>query len=246
MEFGIKCGRRERIDVASEEDTSGKKKKRWWRYVLETIDQWLVYKGDWLEEMRGDLSMVAAVISNMTFQAALNPPGNVTQQNVGPGDPPFNLTSPEDRPLGCLPYRDESGHNLSSGPILPGEAMLAYSNEEYFRPFIMYNTICFVASLCVAFLLVSGLPLKHRFVMWMLSAAMGTALACLLNTYLFGLFLIIPYNDYTDDVPIVASWIFAALHLLVILYSIMIFVIWVVKKLKAKSTKSSDHTANNA
>ncbi|XP_028752069.1 ankyrin repeat-containing protein BDA1-like [Neltuma alba] len=146
------------------------------------------------EDMRGNLSLVATVISTITFQAALNPPGSVIQQNIRPSDPDFNLTtsyntSINDGPLGCLPYRDNFGFDRSYRPC-PGQAMFAYREPYYFGKFITYKTISFVASLCVALLLVSRVPLKHRFVLWLLSIGMGIALTCLLNAYFLGLELL--------------------------------------------------------
>ncbi|XP_054782306.1 ankyrin repeat-containing protein At2g01680-like [Prosopis cineraria] len=240
MECGIKFGRRERLDVGSEEDRPGK--KRWsWRNVFnvfKSIDRWLEYNGDWLEDMRGNLSLVATVISTITFQAALNPPGSVIQQGIRPGNPDFNLTSSfntslDEGPLGCLPYKDEFGRNRSYGPC-PGVATHAYRYPDEFRQFIVNNTISFVASLCVALLLVGGVPLKRRFVMGMLSIGMCIALTCLLNAYFAGLNLIIPCNLHTGNAVIVAAWIFSGLYVLVGIYRAVIFVKWVVGTLKEK------------
>ncbi|KAI9119736.1 hypothetical protein K1719_009125 [Acacia pycnantha] len=190
MKSGIKCGSNERSDVATKEDRS-------WRNVFKSIDECLVYKGYWLEEMRGDLSLVATVIATMTFQAALNPPGSFIQQSIRPmDDNHFNLTSSSntslsDGPLGCLPYKDESGRNITSGPC-PGRALLAYLNPNGYDIFIACNTISFFASMIVVLLLVSGVPLKHRFVLRILSAGMTLAVTYLLSVYLYGLILINP------------------------------------------------------
>jgi len=39
-------------------------------------------KGNWIEEMRGSLMIVATVIASLTFQIAINPPGGVWQQDT--------------------------------------------------------------------------------------------------------------------------------------------------------------------
>ncbi|KAK4269179.1 hypothetical protein QN277_022371 [Acacia crassicarpa] len=240
MESGIKCGRRETIDVASE--SCGKK---WsWKNVFKSIDKLLQYNGDWLEDMRGNLSLVATVISSITFQTVLNPPGGIIQQAIRPSDPDFNLTSSfntsiDDGPLGCLSYIDVFGNYRSS---CPGKAMLAYRNPCCFGCFLMNNTISFIASLGVLLLLVSGIPLKHRFVMWMLSIGTGLTLTCLLNTYIFSLILIYPFTDSPDPtyspnafVMFIATSSFTGLSVLVGIYIAAIFVRWMVKKLKDKS-----------
>ncbi|KAI9119907.1 hypothetical protein K1719_009296 [Acacia pycnantha] len=230
LESGFKCGRREKIDVAREEESCGK--KLWWKNVFKSINKWLKYNGDWLEDMRGSLSLVATVIATITFQAALNPPGSIIQQAIRPSDPDFNFTSTFNAsidygPLDCLCYIDESGSNSSS---CPGEAILSHRDPYSFDQFITYNTISFVASLRVALLLVSGVPLKHRFVMWMLSIGMGITLTCLLNAYFVGLYLVIS-RSYPAKVVFIAISCFNGLDVLVGIYMAVIFVIWVVEKL---------------
>ncbi|XP_028752066.1 serine/threonine-protein phosphatase 6 regulatory ankyrin repeat subunit B-like [Neltuma alba] len=200
------------------------------------------YNGDWVEDMRGNLSLVATVISTITFQAALNPPGSVIQQDIRPSDHDFNLTtsyntSISDGPLGCLPYKDGYGVKHPYGPC-PGQAMFAYRNPDSFGEFLTYNTISFVASLCVALLLVSGVPLKHRFVLWLLSIGMGIALTCLLNAYFIGLDLISQDSVQTGKGVMIATTIFIGLYALVGVYIAVKFVIWAVKKLKDKITKA--------
>ncbi|XP_054779808.1 ankyrin repeat-containing protein ITN1-like isoform X2 [Prosopis cineraria] len=59
-------------------------RKKWWKNILKHVGKWFKYKfkynGDWLEDMRGNLSLVATVISTITFQAVINPPGGFIQQ----------------------------------------------------------------------------------------------------------------------------------------------------------------------
>ncbi|KAK7852025.1 ankyrin repeat-containing protein itn1 [Quercus suber] len=51
--------------------------KNWWLKWIE----YLSYQGDWLGEMRGALMVVATVITTITFQPIVNPPGGVSQTN---------------------------------------------------------------------------------------------------------------------------------------------------------------------
>ncbi|XP_058742257.1 uncharacterized protein LOC131614715, partial [Vicia villosa] len=44
--------------------------------------EYLQHQGNWIEETRGTLMIVATVIATMTFQSALNPPGGVWQENT--------------------------------------------------------------------------------------------------------------------------------------------------------------------
>ncbi|KAI9119792.1 hypothetical protein K1719_009181 [Acacia pycnantha] len=64
------------------------------------------------------------------------------------------------------------------------------SYPYYFHYYLKYNTVAFVSSLGVALLLVSGVPLKHKAVIWMLSIGMFITLTFLTLTYLNGLYLV--------------------------------------------------------
>jgi hypothetical protein len=43
-------------------------------------------QGNWMEQMRGSLMVVATVIASLTFQIAINPPGGVWQSNTNTQD----------------------------------------------------------------------------------------------------------------------------------------------------------------
>ncbi|KAK4269140.1 hypothetical protein QN277_022334 [Acacia crassicarpa] len=243
MESGIKCGMKKRVNVVSIEDG------RWWwqwrRKVLKIIDKWLKYNGDWVEDMRGNLSLVATVVATITFQAALNPPGSVIQQGIvtsSSGSVSNASTQPQGL-LTCMPsFKDPCGDIVVDPGPCPGEAMFGYVYPVDFRNFITFNTISFVASLCVALLLVSGVPLKHRFVLWMLSIGMVITLTCLLSAYFVGVSLITPSGIYDEETVVTATMIFMGLNALVGIYMVTTFVIWVVTKLKDKFTKHRKST----
>ena len=55
-----------------------------WGKSVERVGNLLKDEGDkvrWLENMRGNLSLVASIITTMTFQLAMNPPGGIVQVN---------------------------------------------------------------------------------------------------------------------------------------------------------------------
>ncbi|KAB2630203.1 ankyrin repeat-containing protein [Pyrus ussuriensis x Pyrus communis] len=56
----------------------GSKPARWF---LTKLMKWLRYPDDWVKDTRGLLMVVATVISTMTFQAVVNPPGGVWDHN---------------------------------------------------------------------------------------------------------------------------------------------------------------------
>ncbi|XP_028754097.1 ankyrin repeat-containing protein BDA1-like [Neltuma alba] len=149
-----------------------------WRKILGFVTRILDHNNpNRLDEMRGNLSLVATVISTITFQALINPPGGFAQQDISPKGPL------------------QSMYNKEGGRTCPGDAISAVIYSDYFHPYLKYNTICFIGSLCVILLLVSGVPLKHRVVVWLLSIAMCITLTFLSLTYLQGLYLVTPNGE---------------------------------------------------
>ncbi|XP_028793220.1 ankyrin repeat-containing protein At5g02620-like [Neltuma alba] len=136
-----------------------------------------------LEEMRGDLSLVATVIATITFQALINPPGGFVQQAVAPGEDPF----------GCL--FDEENSVLAC----PGKALSAVKSSSAFRRYQRHNTICFIGSLCITLILVSGVPLRHKPVIWVLSVGTCITLTFLTLTYLQALSMVNPNFSLLDS-----------------------------------------------
>ncbi|XP_028773579.1 ankyrin repeat-containing protein At2g01680-like [Neltuma alba] len=144
-------------EAAFDQAAASPKTKRKRRKIFECMGKWFKHNGDWLEEMRGNLSLVATVIATMTFQVVINPPGSFIQQGLV--DP--NAKSSDNMgPLDCLLPKDDNDGSVID-EACPGEAMLASREPDAFRIFVIYNTISFVASLGVTLLLVSGVPLKN-------------------------------------------------------------------------------------
>nr|POF23775.1 ankyrin repeat-containing protein itn1 [Quercus suber] len=147
-------------------------KKRWNKWL-----KYLRYQGDWLEETRGALMVVATVITTITFQPVINPVGGVLQPNVN----------------------DTYGwiYDLNS-TCMAGNSVLACDfNHNYgFLMFMIYNTISFTASLCVVFLLISGFPLKNKVCMCLLTFAICTSLTFLAFAYLSAFSVLIPYTFF--------------------------------------------------
>ncbi|KAK4591246.1 hypothetical protein RGQ29_021440, partial [Quercus rubra] len=145
-------------------------KKRWNKWL-----KYLRYQGDWLEETRGALMVVATVIITITFQPAVNPLGGVLQpKENGNFVWEFNeklICEAGNLVLACSPSRDRI--------------------KEYLI-FMIFNTVSFTASLCVVFLLISGFPLKNKVCMCLLTFAMCTTLAFLALAYLSASDLLIP------------------------------------------------------
>ena len=143
---------------------------KWWEKWL----NYLRYKGNWLEEMRGTLMVVATVITTITFQPIVNPPGGVWQNQKKVG---LNQGFKQD--ITC-----EAGTSVMACKPDP---------LNYFI-FMICNTVSFTASLCVTFLLISGFPLGNKLCMGLLTLAMCTTLAFLALAYLIAFSMLIPFE----------------------------------------------------
>ncbi|KAK7349276.1 hypothetical protein VNO77_06520 [Canavalia gladiata] len=185
------------------------------RKFLKCVGNWVAHKDkdEWLKDMRGNLSLVATVISTMTFQFAFNPPGGVR---------PAKDTGDD---IGC--QNDE----VKMVPC-PGEAILAVVfPDQYFR-FLLWNTICFIASLSVCLLLVSGIPLNHRFPMWLLSFGMCVTITSLALAYLNAISMITPEPVWGETTIVHEKMIYIWIGLLGLLgfFLTLRFVVWGINK----------------
>ncbi|KAK8682951.1 hypothetical protein V6N13_039029 [Hibiscus sabdariffa] len=107
---------------------------------------------DWLERKRNILMLVASLLAAMAFQAGVNPPSGVWQDNGVSG---FSTT-------------ESNGKNHTAGL-----SVLADNNSDVYTIFLICNTTGFLASLSIILLLISGLPLRRRFFMWVLMVIIG-------------------------------------------------------------------------
>ncbi|XP_061360231.1 uncharacterized protein LOC133304236 [Gastrolobium bilobum] len=172
---------------------------------------------EWLKDMRGNLSLVATVISTMTFQTVINPPGGVmpTKDNVKDvTDCTFAMT------------------NKCPGP---GEAILAVRFPGRYERFLVCNTICFISSLSVCLLLVSGIPLNHRCPIWLLSIGMCITITSLALTYLYGMSMVTPdsFSDWDMTSGLILLIWFGLLGVVALLLMIRFFD-WCVEKWNKK------------
>lgn len=132
----------------NEEVTNGRRKM--WENLW---SKYLQYQGNWIEETRGTLMLVATVIATMTFQSTISPPGGVWQEDTHTGG------------RNCTTY----------GICKASTAVLAYAWPQKFMRFMAYNTTSFLSSLGVLLLLISGFPLKNKVMMWLLTIAMNVS-----------------------------------------------------------------------
>ncbi|XP_030465129.2 ankyrin repeat-containing protein ITN1-like [Syzygium oleosum] len=110
----------------------------------------------WIKKKRDSLMIAATVIAAMAYQAGLSPPGGVWD---------------EDKNIGGVTY-------------WAGTSIMAANNPYGYQKFWTYNTVSLVASLSTVFLLVSGLPLKKKILVWILMATSWATITFMALTYL--------------------------------------------------------------
>ncbi|MED6134548.1 hypothetical protein PIB30_037920 [Stylosanthes scabra] len=128
-------------------------------------------KGEWLKNMRGNLAMVATLITSITFHVGLNPPGGIAPVLAN-----GYVMCPQNR----------------TAMACPGESVFAVAWREEYLLFMVFNTISFFSSLIMCLSLISGFPLNHRVPTCLLAIGMCISLTALALTYCFGAFMITP------------------------------------------------------
>nr|XP_024930159.2 ankyrin repeat-containing protein ITN1-like [Ziziphus jujuba var. spinosa] len=160
--------------------------KYWWSKFINHLK---TYDVDWIKDRSGALTIVATVIATMTFQAALNPPGGVWQENTNTTD---------------------LGHGFQCGKedsCKAGTAVLPNLHSYEFIKFLAYDTTAFLASLTVIFLLISGFPVKFRLCKWFFNLAICIAVTFTALTFMEGVYLVLP-TDVKARVYIIYEGLF--------------------------------------
>ncbi|KAK9279645.1 hypothetical protein L1049_013324 [Liquidambar formosana] len=177
--------------------------------VSKLLDYYLSQKGaNWLEEIHGTLMVVATVIATMSFQAALNPPGGVWQEDTN------------------------KGAKCGNPKCIAGTSILAYTYPQSLDLFYTYNTVSFVSSLTIILLLFSGFPLKNKICMWLLTMTMCTTVTFMALTYLKSLDLVTPDPKMREVDRMYRSTvhIWFGLIVAIALSNAIGFLYWLVKK----------------
>ncbi|XVF48726.1 hypothetical protein PTKIN_Ptkin03bG0212700 [Pterospermum kingtungense] len=130
-------------------------------------DQKTAKTEDWLSRKRDALMVVAILIATMAFQAGLTPPGGLWQDD-----------SPQD--------------SNSTNSHAAGTSIIADKSPSNYTLYLSFNTISFVASLSIILLLITGLPFKRRFFMWILTVIMWIAITSMALTYRISLLVFTP------------------------------------------------------
>ena len=195
----------ELIEITESRNTRWKK---WWKH--------LKYQGDWVEENRGSIMIVATVITTLTFQQTVNPPGGVWERG------------------GNVTVSEGDNRTVSSGTSVMGSYY-----EQLYIVFMIFNALSFIASVIVTFLLISGFPIKNRFCMGLLTIALCATLAFLVITYIVAFYMVTPDSVFEynyDEFCMIAKGVLGGLAtviLLVLLIRLIRIFVWVGRKIKS-------------
>ncbi|XWS70208.1 hypothetical protein CRYUN_Cryun03dG0028800 [Craigia yunnanensis] len=130
----------------------------------------IIKKEDWLSRKRDALMVVASLIATMAFQAGLTPPGGLWQDDS----------------------TGTSQGNNSTEPHEAGTSIIADKNHMNYTLYLSFNTTSFIASLSIILLLITGLPFKRRFFMWILTVIVWIAITSMALTYRISLLVFTP------------------------------------------------------
>ncbi|KAK2633156.1 hypothetical protein EUGRSUZ_L00445, partial [Eucalyptus grandis] len=126
-----------------------------------------------IEKRRDSLMVAATVIAAMAYQAGLNPPSGVWNEDQKDKD-------------GTIYY-------------FAGTSIMVANYPESYPKFWKYNTVALLASLTTILLLTSGLPFGKKVLTWILMATTWVTITFMALTYLESMKAIMsvgPYNEY--------------------------------------------------
>ncbi|KAL2237130.1 UNVERIFIED_CONTAM: hypothetical protein Sindi_0904700 [Sesamum indicum] len=150
---------------------------------------------DWLEKKRSALMVVASLIATMAFQVGVNPPSGVWQDN--------NAIDSQGNPV--------------SDPHKAGFSVLAHNQPHVYTGFYTVNTTSFIASLSIILLLMSGLPIRRRFFMWILMVITWLAITAIALTYTVSIMVLTPSEQENSVKKVVGFSVFVWLCLMALL-----------------------------
>lgn len=211
------------------ETAANEEPKKGWRKALEGIESWVSYKDKedkWWDDMRGNFGLIATVIATMTFQMVLNPPGGIRSMKDDANPPSGNTNPPSAENF------DKFCSSFNGILLCPGEAVLAAVNPKKYSLFLISNTICFIGSLTICIFLVSGIRVRGRLPMWLLSVGSCITLSSLSSSYIIALQMTTPGDVYYGarrKSVLIANYACIGLLAIICLYLTLRFVIWRVK-----------------
>lgn len=109
--------------------------------------------------------------------------------------------------------------------------------------FLSYNTTGFLASLTVILLLIGGLPLRSKFILWILTVIIWVAIASMLLAYTLGLYILLePYgSDYPKIQLAVTTWFWYAVLAFLLLGHAIRLALKVARYTRESCRRTTDH-----
>ncbi|PIN07441.1 26S proteasome regulatory complex, subunit PSMD10 [Handroanthus impetiginosus] len=175
-------------------------------------------QAEWLEKKKSALMVVASLIATMAFQFGVNPPGGVWQDDKV-------VDSQGNQTISDHTHQNHSaGYSIMASSNDPGLYMVLY----------IVNTISFIASLSIILLLMSGLPIRQKFFMWILMVITWISITTIALTYLESTYSLIPpdADDSTVDVILQTVKVWIGLMALLLIGHTIRLIIKLVKKLR--------------
>lgn len=181
---------------------------------------------DWPEKMRSALMVVSVLTATMAFQVGVNPPSGFWQENSKKDGQSCDVSIKADN---YSPSPCEVSHKA-------GFSILASNGPSSYETILAFNTASFIASLSIILILISGVPLRKRFFVWMLMVIMWVAITCNALTYVNSIEAFTP-DDMKTNVAEVLSfltliWVILT-GLLLIVHTVRL-VIWFVRNIIKK------------
>ncbi|XP_071703813.1 uncharacterized protein [Rutidosis leptorrhynchoides] len=120
--------------------------------------------------------------------------------------------------------------NTQNGRYELGNAVQTEVDMDQFNMFVMYNTFSMIISLGVVLVLISGLSLRNKFLMWLLTLGALWMLVFMVLSYWQSLAMMAP-DGYVDATSIWICLIWMLACGVIALIHTIFFVVWVVMKL---------------
>ncbi|CAI9284258.1 unnamed protein product [Lactuca saligna] len=133
--------------------------------------------------------------------------------------------------------------DTQNGRYSLGNAVQTEVDMDNFSQFVAYNTVTMIVPLAIVVLLISGVPLRNKFWMWVLT--MGTLLAVvfMVATYLQSVAIMSP-DMYVNSTTVWICLIWMLVCGVTALIHTIFFVVWVVMKLSNCKTPETQTTRN--
>ncbi|KAI3743931.1 hypothetical protein L1987_57001 [Smallanthus sonchifolius] len=120
--------------------------------------------------------------------------------------------------------------DTQNGRYSLGNAVQTEVDMDQFDQFVMYNSFTMISSLGIIVVLISGLPLRNKFWMWVLMLGTMFTMVCMVATYLRSLSMMAP-DGYVDGASVWICLIWMLGCGVIALIHTVFFVVWVVMKL---------------